>query len=128
MPRLPVDGKKVIEHRITLGGVEREALKSLVTSARITSISGEDGILNELGSVKDITKKLAVIGFVLELLGITDVFNFDDDARAEAFEILQKVSQNAEEKGVAGSAGQATIDTLLEFLSLGRLPTETYNA
>jgi len=128
VPRLPVDGKKVIEHRITLGGVEREALKSLVTSARITSISGEDGILNELGSVKDITKKLAVIGFVLELLGITDVFNFDDDARAEAFMILQKVSQNAEEKGVSVAAGQATLDTLLEFLSLGRLPTETYNA
>lgn len=128
MPRLPVDGKKVIEHRITLGGVEREALKSLAASARITSVSGDNGILDELGSIENITAKLAVIGFVLELLGITDLFNFDDDARAKAFEILQRVSQNAEEKGVTIAAGKATIDTLVEILSLGKFDTGTFNA
>jgi len=128
VPRLPVDGKKVIEHRITLGGVEREALKSLATSVRITSIAGEDGILDELGEIDNITAKLAALGFVLELLGITDLFNFDDDGRARAFEILQRVSQNAEEKGVTIAAGKATIDTLVEILSLGKFDTGTYNA
>lgn len=128
MPRLPVDGNKVIEHRITLGGVEREALKSLVTSARITSIAGDNGILDELGEIDNVTAKLAVIGFVLELLGITDLFNFDDDGRAKAFEILQRVSKNAEEKGVTIAAGKATIDTLVEILSLGKFDTGTYNA
>lgn len=128
MPRLPVDGKKVIEHRITLGGVEREALKSLATSARITSIAGDDGILDELGEIDNITAKLAALGFVLELLGITDLFNFDDDGRAKAFEILQRVSKNAEEKGVTIAAGKATIDTLVEILSLGKFDTGTYNA
>ena len=128
MPRLPVDGKKVIEHRITLGGVEREALKSLATSARITSIAGDDGILDELGEIDNITAKLAALGFVLELLGITDLFNFDDDGRAKAFDILQRVSKNAEEKGVSIAAGKATIDTLVEILSLGRFDTETFNA
>ena len=128
MPRLPVDGNKVIEHRITLGGVEREALKSLVTSARITSIAGDNGILDELGEIDNVTAKLAVIGFVLELLGITDLFNFDDDGRAKAFEILSRVSKNAEEKGVTIAAGKATIDTLVEILSLGKFDTGTYNA
>ena len=127
MPRLPVDGKKVIEHRITLGGIEREALKSLATSARITSIAGEDGILDELGEIDNITAKLAALGFVLELLGITDLFNFDDDGRAKAFDILQRVSKNAEEKGVTIAAGKATIDTLVE-LSLIHIsePTRPY--
>lgn len=38
MPRLPVDGKKVIEHRITLGTKERDILQDLATSARIHSL------------------------------------------------------------------------------------------
>ena len=92
--RLPVDGKKVIEHRITLGGTEREALKSLVTSARITSLAGDDGILNELGSVDNVIGKLAVAGFLLELFGITDIFDFDDDAKAKAGKIKDRIIEN----------------------------------
>ena len=126
MPRLPVDGKKVIEHRISLGGVEREALKSLVTSARITSIAGEDGVLNEFNSIKDVTKKLAIIGLILELLGITDIFNFDDEARAEAFEIISRVDKRIKEKGVVSAAGKLTIDSLLEILSLGKIETDVF--
>ena len=95
--RLPVDGKKVIEYRITLGGTEREALKSLVTSARITSLAGDDGILNELGSVDNVIGKLAVAGFILELLGVTDIFDFDDDAKAKAVEIKEKIEGNVQD-------------------------------
>ena len=94
MPRLPVDGKKVIEHRITLGGIEREALKSLATSARITSLAGDDGILNELGAVDNVVGKLAVVGFLLELFGITDIFDFDDEAKAKAMNIKDKIVEN----------------------------------
>lgn len=39
MPRLPVDGKKVVEHRITLGTKERDLLQDLSTSYRIKSIA-----------------------------------------------------------------------------------------
>tara|TARA_R100000353_G_scaffold98633_1_gene71863 strand:- start:86 stop:463 length:378 start_codon:yes stop_codon:yes gene_type:complete len=95
--RLPVDGKKVIEYRITLGGTEREALKSLVTSARIQSLAGDDGILNELGSVDNVIGKLAVAGFLLELLGVTDIFDFDDDAKAKAMQIKEKVEGNVQD-------------------------------
>jgi len=38
VPRLPVDGKKVIEHRITLGTKERELLQDLSTSYRIGQV------------------------------------------------------------------------------------------
>ena len=128
MPRLPVDGKKVIEHRITLGGVERDALKSLATSTRINSLAGDNGILDELGSIDNITAKLAVIGFILELLGITDLANFDDDGRVKAYEILSSIKERADEKGVTFTAAQATIDIISEALTLGRFDTETFNA
>jgi hypothetical protein len=39
MPRLPVDGKKVQEQRVTLGGLEREELRTLVTSMQIRNIA-----------------------------------------------------------------------------------------
>lgn len=38
MPRLPVDGKKVIEHRITLGTYEREQLNRMVDGLQIRNI------------------------------------------------------------------------------------------
>jgi hypothetical protein len=97
VPRLPVDGKKVIEHRITLGGVEREALRSLALSYRIQSLAGEDGVLNELGSVDNVVGKLAVVGFILELFGITDIFDFDDAAKAKAIEIKDRIVKNEKE-------------------------------
>ena len=39
MPRLPVDGKKVIEHRITFGTKERDLLQDLSTSYRIGQVA-----------------------------------------------------------------------------------------
>ena len=41
MPRLPVDGKRVIEHRISFGTKERQLIEDLTTSARIASIDPE---------------------------------------------------------------------------------------
>ena len=38
MPRLPVDGKKVIEHRVTFGTKEREILDGAVTAYQINRI------------------------------------------------------------------------------------------
>ena len=109
MPRLPVDGKKVIEHRISLGNVEREALKSLAFSYRIESLAGENGILDELSSVDNIIGKLATIGFLLELFGITDVFDFDDNAIAKAKEIKDKIVQN-EKDAVAANKARADLE------------------
>ena len=91
MPRLPVDGKKVIEHRITLGGVERESLKSLAASFRIHSIAGDEGLLDQLTDIDNVIGILATFGFLLELFGITDIFDFDDDAKAKAIKIKDRM-------------------------------------
>ena len=38
MPRLPVDGNKVVEHRITLGTYEREQLNRFVDGMQVRNI------------------------------------------------------------------------------------------
>ena len=113
MPRLPVDGKKVIEHRITLGGIEREALKSLATSARITSISGEEGVLESLSDLDNVIATLATLGFVLELFGITDILDFDDTAKAKAIQIKQKIGGNLQDAVVKNELEGVGINQIL---------------
>tara|TARA_R110000824_G_scaffold7472_4_gene33382 strand:+ start:199 stop:594 length:396 start_codon:yes stop_codon:yes gene_type:complete len=100
MPRLPVDGKKVIEHRITLGGKERELLADLATSYRIDSISGNDSVVEVLGDGSKVIAALGTVGALLELLGLTDVFDFDDDLKAQIMPIKDKVIEKVKEKGV----------------------------
>jgi len=39
IPRLPVDGVKVIEHRITLGGKERQMLESTLTAYSFRNVA-----------------------------------------------------------------------------------------
>ena len=48
MPRLPVDGKKVIEYRVTLGTYERERLSEFVGSYSFSRVSRP--IIDVLGS------------------------------------------------------------------------------
>jgi hypothetical protein len=73
MPRLPVDGKKVIEHRISLSGVERRALQSLVTSERLKAID----LQGKLEILEDPTRIIQIaygIATALELIGIESGF------------------------------------------------------
>ena len=39
MPRLPVDGKKVVEHRITFGTKEREMIESALTAFQFNRVA-----------------------------------------------------------------------------------------
>jgi hypothetical protein len=98
MPRLPVDGKRVIEHRITLGGKERELLADLTTSYRIDAISGNDSIVEVLGDGSKVLAALGTIGALLELMGITDVFDFDDEMKAKVMDTKEKVKDKVKEK------------------------------
>jgi len=122
VPRLPVDGKKVIEHRITLGSKERLLLQDAVTSYRIDAMTGNDSVFETLGDSDKVIAALATIGGLLELFGITDVFNFDDDIRAEIFQIISRVKANAEKEGAVLTAA----DIVKEILSFGRIPTTTF--
>ena len=98
MPRLPVDGTKVIEHRITLGGKERELLADLTTSYRIDAISGNDSVVEVLGDGTKVIAALGTLGAILELLGITDVFDFDDELKAQIMPIKDKIEDKIKEK------------------------------
>tara|TARA_R100001086_G_scaffold149825_2_gene79608 strand:+ start:773 stop:1174 length:402 start_codon:yes stop_codon:yes gene_type:complete len=111
MPRLPVDGKKVIEHRITLGSKERTILEDLATSYRIDSISGNDSIVEVMADTGKIIAALGTLGALLELLGITDVFDFDDVAKAQVMEVKEKVGEKIKEK----AADPSFIQNLYSF-------------
>ncbi len=71
MPRLPVDGKKVSELRITFGTLERELLRDLSTSYRIKAVAPA---LNDAAKILEDPLRIIQIAYgiatTLELFGI----------------------------------------------------------
>ncbi len=122
--RLPVDGRKVIEHRITLGGSERQALKDLALSYRVRAIAGDEGILDSLTDLDNVIGILATAGFILELTGITDIFDFDDTAKAKAMEIKDKIIEN-EKRAIENNEARAQAENDLVRAFLSRLTAVT---
>jgi hypothetical protein len=117
MPRLPVDGKRVIEHRITLGGKERELLADLVTSYRIDAITGTDSVVEVMADGTKVLAAVATLGALLELFGITDVFDFDDELKAIVMEkkdkVKEKIKENAQETFAEGMDAQSILTSIL---------------
>lgn len=69
MPRLPVDGKKVIEYRITLGTFERRVAEEISTSLRLSSIN-QEAILTTLDDPTKIIQIAYSIATIAEIFGI----------------------------------------------------------
>jgi len=67
MPRLPVDGKKVIEHRYTLGQYEREQLDTLITGITVRNVGTP--ITNVMGNPFAILSLVALA----EAFGLIDL-------------------------------------------------------
>lgn len=67
MPRLPVDGTRVIEHRFSLSGYERQQLDTLVTGMTVRNV-GEPAV-NLLSDVS----ALVALTTLLEALGVIDL-------------------------------------------------------
>ena len=67
MPRLPVDGKKVIEHRYTLGQYERDQLDTLLTGVTVRNVGTPAVAL-----LNDVTGLLALTA-IAEALGLIDL-------------------------------------------------------
>jgi hypothetical protein len=86
MPRLPVDGKKVIEHRFSMGQFERDQLDTLITGITVKNVA---------------TPTVALLSDVSALLALTAI--------AEAIGLIDL---GALAKKGAG-AGQAWIDSVL---------------
>lgn len=92
MPRLPVDGKKVVEHRITFGTKERELLQDISTSYRIQAIDPEAmmKILEDPLRVIQIGYGLAtaieMLGFETGLPTIADLADWKQERKAKLAE------------------------------------------
>ena len=86
MPRLPVDGKKVIEHRFSMGQFERDQLDTLITGLTVKNVA---------------TPAVALLSDVSALLALTAI--------AEAIGLIDIAA--LAKKGAG--AGQAWIDAVL---------------
>lgn len=92
MPRLPVDGKKVVEHRITFGTKERDLIQDISTSYRIQAIDPEAmmKILEDPLRVIQIGYGLAtaieMLGFETGLPTIADLADWKQERTAKLAE------------------------------------------
>jgi len=70
MPRLPVDGKKVIEHRFTLGQYERDQLDTLITGITVRNVATPTvALLNDVTGLIALTAIAEALGFI-DLAGL----------------------------------------------------------
>lgn len=104
MPRLPVDGVKVIEHRITLGGKERELLESTLTAYSFRNVATP-----VITAINDNTTLLLLAGLV-GLAIPTHLLPDDWEAVTENM-TLDEVKDWLEIQNLAGALGGAAVGT-----------------
>jgi hypothetical protein len=90
--------KETIEYVIRLQDKERQLLEDFLGSYRIQAMTGTDSVVEVLADAGKVTAALGTIGAILELLGITDVFDFDDEAKALIIPIKERIKDKIEEK------------------------------
>lgn len=90
MPRLPVDGKKVIEHRITFGTKERDLLEQFVGVQRTGAFLGADG-LALIDDPKKLILMIETLATLLELFG----FETPIPTPVDAYQWLESVKSKA---------------------------------
>lgn len=73
MPRLPVDGKKVIEHRISFGTKERQLIEQFANANSFNKVATPtvDLMKDVSGMVVFVAAFAALTGIVIDLSGIT---------------------------------------------------------
>ena len=84
------------ELRITLGTKERMMVEELLTSYRISAVCGNDSIVETFADFGKVLAVAGTLGGLLELFGITDVFDFDDEVRALVLPTKESIRQRQE--------------------------------
>ena len=97
MPKKPTDTLQGF--RIELQDSERELLLHFATIYRIRAITGDDGVLDDFSDMSKLLALLGVLGGLLELFGITDVFDFDNEIKASVMETGDSIKEKLIEKG-----------------------------
>ena len=115
MPRLPVDGKKVSELRITFGSKERELLEDLSTSYRIRAIAPA---LNDAAMILEDPLRIIQIAYgiatVLELFGIETGLPTPGDLP----ELLEYINQRDIAGNLSSTSGNPSIFQMVsDFLT-----------
>lgn len=74
MPRLPVDGKKVIEHRISFGTKERQLIESFANANTFNKVATPtvDLMKDVSGMVVFVAAFAALTGIVIDLSNVTN--------------------------------------------------------
>jgi hypothetical protein len=103
LPKKPTDSLQGF--RIELQDSERELLQHFATSYRIKAVCGDNGVIDDFGDISKVLKLLGVIGGLLELFGITDVFDFDQPIKADILEAKDNFQANYEAGIEARGAG-----------------------
>lgn len=113
MPRLPVDGKKVVEHRITLGTKERELLGDLSTSYRVNVLKIPE-VLDFLDNPTNVIKFMYSIATIAEILGVETGLPTVADI-PEVVEWFQTRDVTGAE--VSESGNQSLVQLITDFLT-----------
>ena len=84
------------ELRITLGTKERMMVEDFLTSYRISSVCGDDSVIETFGDFGKVLAVAGTLGGLLELFGITDVFDFDEEVRSLVLPTKASIEQRME--------------------------------
>lgn len=103
------------ELRITLGTKERMMVEDLLTSYRIKAVAGEDGVVEALSDFGKVLAVAGTLGGLLELLGITDLFDFDDEVRGLVLPTKAKLAALREKAPPTGPLGDLLKEALKPF-------------
>ena len=112
MPRLPVDGKKVIEHRITFGVKERQILEGALGAYQFNKVATPI-----VSAISDVSFWITLSG-LLSFFGIIITPPYDDDVHSWTEAIQLGVTQfraAREEGGLGGGFDQLSV--LWQFLT-----------
>lgn len=115
MPRLPVDGKRVIEHRVTLGSFERKMVEDFSTSYRIKAVAPA---LNDAAKILEDPLRIIQIAYgiatLLELLGMETGLPTPGDLP----ELYEWITQRDLAGNPISQSGQSSIfQTISDFLT-----------
>jgi hypothetical protein len=86
-----------------------------LTSYRISAVCGNDSIVETFGDFGKVLAVAGTIGGLLELLGITDLFDFDDEVKALVLPTKARLAALREKAPPTGPLGDLLKEALKPF-------------
>jgi len=136
MPRLPVDGTKVVEHRITFGTLEREQIGEAVNAIQAQKYS--QALENIATPIVEILKDASALYAIVTLIEVYTNIDLPilTVADLSVQEIMQQIKTNVEARRLqypdepeSGSLAMVIKDMLLSWLrGLEGLGAQEFNA